>query len=527
MKLVEKFLENCQRHQDAAMVEVLSTQGTEGVRSYSYAQMLQAARQVAAMLPVTPEPTRVGLVMRNSPEWVATDLGLLLAGHTEIPVPLAFAAEQAWHLLRNADLCLVDAAGQARLLQWQEQNPAFVLPALEVIDITALLQRPQPPEPAAPVVRDADYICKIIHTSGTTSAPKGVKIRAAGIDALITSLDTRLTPRNYARYASVVPLSLLIEQVLGVYMSFFDGGTVVFMPPEVAVLGEAGGSMRGLMPMLPLARPTMLIGPPILIEALLAACRAVPDASQAARYQRLFGHSEEVGVGVGGAPIAQAVLQELMDFGITVLEGYGLSENGSVVSSNAPGNFRLGTVGRPLDHVEVKIGEDGELLVRSSSLFAGYAGTDPSSCEVDADNWLHTGDIAAIDADGFIRIFGRKKHLIITAKGRNVSPEWVESNYKSLDCVEAAVIFGDRLEQLYGFFVIAPGVDAANAEAQIRAYGLQHLSEVERVEVIVCVASQGSVYGNYFTVTGRPQRDKIWQYLQTLLPTPPAGPAQS
>jgi long-subunit acyl-CoA synthetase (AMP-forming) len=513
---MDKILANCRVHADAPMVEVLVENGA--AKTWSYGEILRAAQVLCQRLQATEQALgrkpQVGLVARNSPEWVAADLALLLAENIEIPVPMAFAAEQAWHLLKNADICLVDAAGQSRLQQWQEKNPDFNLPTVIVLEINALLEQAQSLTASPAPHTNDDHLCKVIHTSGTTSAPKGVRIRCAGIDALIASLDRRLAVRNNARYLSMVPLSLLIEQVTGLYMTFFDGGTVVFLPQNVPLLGESGGKVGTMLGWITAARPTTMALPPAMVEALLAKSRAFNDANEEARFMRLFGHNHPTTIGVGGAPTSPAVLQELKDYGITVLEGYGLSENGSVVAFNAPGCYRLGTVGKPLDHVQVQIAEDGELLVKSTSLFAGYAGTDPSSCLVDEDGWLHTGDMASMDEDGFIRIFGRKKNLIITANGRNVSPEWVESNYKSLDCVEAAVIFGDRLERLYGFFVISANADLAQAEQQIRDHGAKHLSEVERVEVIVSIHSNASVYDNYFTVTGRPLRDKIWTYVQ-------------
>ncbi|MEN9864411.1 MAG: hypothetical protein RL748_1, partial [Pseudomonadota bacterium] len=217
MKFMDKILANCIDRGHAPMVEVLGENGA--AQTWSYAEILAAARAVCQIL----EPTEkqlgrklsVGLVARNSPEWVAADLGLLLTQSIEIPVPLAFAAEQAWHLLKSADVCLVDAAGQTRLQQWQEKNPDFKLPTVVQIDIDSLLQQSHTLPAQALSHTNDDHLCKVIHTSGTTSAPKGVRIRCAGIDALISSLDRRLSVRNNSRYLSVVPLSLLIEQVTG------------------------------------------------------------------------------------------------------------------------------------------------------------------------------------------------------------------------------------------------------------------------------------------------------------------------
>ena len=496
-------------------------------RVYTLGQLLDAAASLAvplcAMRETLGRPPKIGLAMRNSPEWMAADLALLFSGAVQVPVPLAFSAEQALHLLDGVDLCMVDAAGEAKVAQWFTADGADLpLPPKRMVAMDALLATAPPP--FDPPSLDPARICKIIHTSGTTSRPKGVMIRASGLDDLFASIRLRSTPDTYARTLSLVPLSLLIEQVSAVYMTLISGGLLHLLPPEVPLLGEAGATVARIVALLPQAAPSMLTLPPVVVEALLAECRRIPGETLEARCLRLFGRTTPTFIACGGAPTAPAVIAELERFGIRVYEGYGLSENSSVVSWNSPDCHRAGTVGKPLAHVSVRLADDGELLIRSSSLLAGYANADPSSCEIDADGWLHTGDIASIDADGFIRVYGRKKNVIIMANGRNVSPEWVESRYKSLDQVEQTVVFGDGLEALHGFFVLTPNADPARAEAAIRAFGERHLSEIERVETIVIATASAEVYRDCFTVTGRPKRDDIWRRMarteHTLLEEP-------
>ena len=516
MPLLERIEALCQQSPSAPMVEVMAM-GAGTARRYTRGEVLHAVKVMTHDLAALPsKPTgddKIGLIMKNSPEWVVADLALMASGRVEVPVPLAFASDQALHLLDGVTHCLVDRAGQARLQEWLAVAPAGTpKPMAHLIELDALLQAPHENTVTA-YMPDEQSICKVIHTSGTTSRPKGVRIRHAGLSALMASLQERITPGHYRRYLSLVPLSLLIEQVTAAYMTFLEGGTLVFLPPQQPLLGESGATTRALLPCLAQASVTALTLPPVVVEALLAACRAHQDESLESRCQRLFGHSEPAFIACGGAPTAPAVIAELAAYGIPIYEGYGLSENSSVVAWNAPSCFKAGTVGKPLNHVTVKLSADGELLVKSRSLFAGYAGTDPSSCEVDADGWLHTGDVGAMDDQGFIRVFGRKKNLIITANGRNVSPEWVESRYKSLDCVDQAVVFGDGLACLHGFFVISPDVSIEHATAQIQAFGLGHLSDVERVERVVASKASPDLYERYFTVTGRPKREAIWTHI--------------
>ncbi len=211
----------------------------------------------------------------------------------------------------------------------------------------------------------------------------------------------------------------------------------------------------------------------------------------------------------GGAPVHPDLLRRLDDHGLPVHEGYGLSENSSVVSWNTPAARRIGTVGRPLPHVRVRIADDGELLVNSTSLFAGYTRDDPSSLILDADGWLRTGDLARLDAEGFITITGRKKNVIITAAGRNIAPEWVEAQYAQLPFVRAVAVVGDGLTALHGLFLVEESTDLAVAEAAVKEFGEQHLSEVERVAVPHIAVADDRLYRRFFTVTGRPVRAAV------------------
>jgi hypothetical protein len=164
--------------------------------------------------------------------------------------------------------------------------------------------------------------------------------------------------------------------------------------------------------------------------------------------------------------------------------------------------------------VEVRLAADGELLVRSTSLFAGYTADDPSSCHVDADGWLYTGDLAELDGDGYLYIRGRKKNIVITAAGRNVAADWVASRYREVPGVLAAAVFGDGLDELVGFFVLADGVDADEARAAIARYGAAHLSDVERVTVVHTIGARDPRLAGLFTMTGRPVRDRIWALIE-------------
>nr|WP_237695056.1 AMP-binding protein [Streptomyces sp. SID5468] len=486
------------------MVEVLDADGAVAA-SHSYRAVTRAARaladRIAGQLPAGRAP-RIGVICGNTPEFVVTDLALLALRATGIPVPLAFTREQAASLLDGADLCLTDAQGAARLAEW---GADAVLPAgcpVVAADLTAPATVPYRLTGA-----DGDWISKVIHTSGTTSRPKGVRIRAHGVDALLGSLREVMPAGAFTRYLSFVPFSLLIEQVTGLYMVLLDGGCLTLLPSSAALVGTDAGAGEAALPYLAAARPTAVVATPALVAVVADAARRA-RAAGADIPRTLFGTATAPLICCGGAPVHPGTLRELDALGLPVHEGYGLSENSSVVSWNTPDARRIGTVGRPLPHVRVKVADDGELLVSSTSLFAGYTRDDPSSCLL-RDGWLHTGDLAAIDADGFITVTGRKKNIIITAAGRNVAPEWVEAQYARLPFVQAVAVVGNGLPALHGLFVLRPGTDPDQARAAIEAFGAEHLSEVERVARVHLVDAGQQRYRRYFTVTGRPMRAAI------------------
>ncbi|WP_053707730.1 AMP-binding protein [Streptomyces sp. NRRL B-3648] len=501
------------------LVEVLTADGSVA-RSYSYRRIVGAAAAVAAALrahpvrprgprpdgdPTDPAQLQVGVVTANGPEFLVADFAVLGAGAAEVVVPLAFTAEQTAAMLADIDVCLADEAGVRRLREWGLDK---VLPPdaeLRVLDIE------QDPSGTGPLFTEpdaGDRLCKIIHTSGTTSKPKGVCIREAALEELIGSLRSAMPADAYRRYLSLVPMSLLIEQVTAVYLVVCDGGTVVLLPPEVPLVGTSSFAPRAVLPHIRAARPTALVVTPALAEALLTAA----DDARAARREpvpALFGRAEAPLVCCGGAPVDADTLRRLDSSGIPVHEGYGLSENSSVVSWNTPAARRLGSVGAPLPHVRVRTAPDGELLVKSTSLFAGYkGGDDPSGCVVDEDGWLHTGDLADIE-DGYIWIKGRKKSVIITAAGRNVAPEWVEAQYRSHPAVLAVAVVGDGLPGLHGLFLVDPRASLDTVRAELDALGRERLSEVERVEVAHLVPADESLHAEFFTVTGRPRRSAV------------------
>lgn len=190
---------------------------------YDYGTLIDEAGQLGCLLSQrTASRAHIGIVMGNTPEWVLADLALLLAERVEVPVPLSFSSDQAEHLLQNCNIVLTDDIGAARLAEWQINGLKLMGKTLPI----ACGQTPVPKQILQPIFQQQfqnDSVIKIIHTSGTTSHPKGVKIRRKGLDALITALWQCVQCNDYRRYLNLVPLSLLIEQVTALYMPLTSG----------------------------------------------------------------------------------------------------------------------------------------------------------------------------------------------------------------------------------------------------------------------------------------------------------------
>ncbi|SLM65148.1 MULTISPECIES: AMP-binding protein [Dickeya] len=526
MNILNRIIEQASQTPDApAIIQLhsLTPNGSGDEVHHSYFSLLQGIRALSHVIAAhdshaLPDNTGqavnreralspVGLIMGNSVEWVVADLALLYANRVEVPVPLAFSVEQASWLLRDCDLILTDAIGQQQLERWQQRGLSLEATIIPVsFDSLSSL----PSAPLAPPDAAQETIIKVIHTSGTTSHPKGVQIRRHGLDALVDALWQRASQGDYHRYLCLVPLSLLIEQVTAIYMPLTSGGAILLPPVTLPPLGSPGVQAVDRLSLIAAARPTAMTLTPALVEALAEKAR---NCTAENRLRSLFGHERLPLLAVGGAPVESEILHGLNQLGIPVYEGYGLSENSSVACWNYRGAHRIGTVGQPLPHVEIRLADDGELCLRSTSLFAGYAGDDPSSCHVDADGWLHTGDIARQDDEGFISIVGRKKTMIITANGRNISPEWLETAYRSVPGVVATIVFGDKRQFLGGIFIINDISNADTIRDAIHDYARQHLNELEQISDPILVPHHPDIMEQLFTVTGRPRRNMVADFL--------------
>jgi len=457
----------------------------------AYAVLVDEIRRVSATLREE-KPAALGLLMDNTPAWVVSDLASLQAAMPCVPLPLFFSPGQIAHLIASAGIEMI-LTDQPEALRALLAGIGVRLVEEGQISIAgrgiAMLRLPEPPPGLIPA-----GVAKITFTSGTTGDPKGVCLTRQAMETVAASLQQACAAEARDRHLCALPLATLLENIGGVYVPLLAGAVCVL--PGLAAVGLKGSSgldaAAFLRALIEYDIATCILIPQMLL-ALVSAVHASGKRPGRLRY-----------VAVGGAPVSPQQLEQASALGLPVFEGYGLSEAGSVVAVNAPGATQAGTVGRPLSHVRIRFAEDGEILVKGA-LFSGYLGRPET---LPADGYYATGDIGHLDDDGFLHITGRKKHIFITAFGRNVSPEWVERELTVQPAIAQAVVFGEA--RPFNVAILSPrdGSDEKHVQQCVEAANAQ-LPDYARVSRWLSADAPFSVANGLFTGTGRPRREAI------------------
>jgi len=420
-------------------------------------------------------------LMDNGPAWVVADLAALHAGVAHVPLPGFFTPEQVRHALQAAGVDTLLASAPLAAL-WPQAPRRDVELAGQAC---ALLALPHDPVPLPAGTR------KITFTSGTTAAPKGVCLREEGLRSSAQALVQALEPLDIRRHLCALPLAVLLENVAGVLAPLARGATVVVPPlAQVGLTGSSGFDPQGLHAAVRRHQPHSLILLPQMLRAWTAWLQA--SGQRAPACLRM--------VAVGGAAVGRKLVEAARACGIPAYEGYGLSEGGSVQTLNLPDADGPGSVGRPLPHARVRIAGDGEIEI-SGTLMAGYLG-DPAPVPA----WWPTGDLGSIDADGFLHVAGRKKDVLITGFGRNVSPEWVEATLRGEAAIGQAVVFGEGQPALRAvLWPTSAAVPDALLAAAVQAAN-ETLPDYARIAGWVRARAPFSAEAGLATANGRPRR---------------------
>ncbi|HXE73945.1 MAG TPA: long-chain fatty acid--CoA ligase [Candidatus Nitrosotenuis sp.] len=466
--------------------------GSYQFRTYKQIQTL-VHDFAAALIDLGLEPgDRVALFSNNRPEWVITDLGAMHAGCVSVPLYATLAEGDVKHILTDCGAKVVVTASEAhtqKVISVEAQCPDLQhIVAIEPTSATSTKKlwtwtdflkhgRDQMSARQAEIENrianlQATDLATIVYTSGTTGKQKGAMLAHGNIVSNATTVVGLVNLQAVDVELSFLPLSHTFERI--VYYGLIAAGASIGYAESIDTVAD---NLKEL-------RPTVVPSVPRLFEKIHARVMAQAAASplkakifdwalkvgrefREASYrgsvppllklQHQIAHKlvfskihERTGGNVrffisGGAPLRRDVGEFFLDAGFLLLEGYGLTETSPVLTVNPPHHPKIGTVGKPIPHVEIKIADDGEILCKGPNIMLGYFGNEQATREViDEQGWFHTGDIGRFDEDGYLMITDRKKELLVMSNGKNVAPQPIENALKSSPFIEQAVVIGDN-----------------------------------------------------------------------------------
>ena len=417
----------------------------------------------------------VAVLSRTRLEWILLDWAVMSIGAVVVGLYPTSSAKECEYILGHCEAVLAFAEDEEQTrklvsIRGSLPNLREIIPFdwLEKLESDGRLAKHLQPEPVA-----EDDLATLIYTSGTTGPPKGCMLTHRNlVTAAIRVVEGMNKPddvvllflpmaHSYARLAHqaashrgatvalVADVARVPEALTTVCPTILPSVPRVYEKVHANTLGEierAGGLHRriGLWALGVGARTSRARREGARVGGLLALQQRLADRLVFAKVRERLGGRLRVGVS-GAAPLSPDVMEFFDGLGVPVVEGYGLTETASSATVNEPGDFRIGTVGRPVDGAEVRLADDGEILIRSDSVFAGYyKEPEATAAALTDDGWLRTGDVGEIDDEGFLKITDRKKDLIITAGGKNIAPQNLENALKTSRFVSQAIVVGDR-----------------------------------------------------------------------------------
>ncbi len=450
---------------------------------------------------------KVSILANTRPEWTYCDFAALSAGATVVPIYQTNSPEECQYVLENSDATAViveDDEQLAKIDQIRDKVPKLQ----HVIRMTGsgggaismdeLMER-------GSGLSESDWeqrwssvgpedICTFIYTSGTTGPPKGCVISHGNYRSMLDMIhevnvlgDDELTYLYLPLAHSFALLIQLGTFDLGASLAYWERDPLKIVPnlaevkptyfPSVPRMFEkiytaATGAVEkegGLKKVIfnwavgvgKKVRQRERDGKPI--GFLLQKQHDLADKLVLSKIRNLFGGQLKLAVS-GAAPINPEILRFFDAAGVLVLEGWGMTETSTAATIATPDDFKFGTIGKPFTGCEIKIADDGEILAKGPNIFQGYYKNDEATSETLVDGWLHTGDVGEIDEDGFLKITGRKKDIIITAGGKNITPANIEAEVKQNQYVSQCVVIGDRRPYLVALITLDPEEVAKLAE---------------------------------------------------------------
>lgn len=455
----------------------------------------------------------VCILMGNVPEWPISDIGTIMAGGVGVGLYPTSSAEQIAYIINHSDaeFVLVDSREQlekirsirARLTKVRhivalELDAPFDLASRDEISYRDFIRRGQAERSRLALLLQEraesakpDDVAIMVYTSGTTGHPKGACLSHRYIINSVESLRQTIPIYDTDVSFSYLPFCHVAERISGLYNRLYAGASAYFVD-DLARLGEYMLEVR----------PTVFASLPRFFEKIHA--QAVLDG--ATRIKDYFGGRIRLATS-GGAPLPLEVAQFFADAGLPILQAYGLTEN-VCVAFNRPDKYKFGTVGPPMPGCEVRIAADNEILVRSEMMFSGYYKAPEETAKMFADGWLLTGDLGELDEDGFLKIIGRKKELIVTSTGKKVAPALLENMLKEHHLISQAMVYGEGRSYLVALITLNAAAERDKVQSIIDAVN-RRVSSTESIKRFVILDRDFEIVRDEITPTGKLKRDVI------------------
>ncbi len=475
------------------------------------------------------------ILSENRPEWVISDVANLCLGGITVPIYTSLIPEQIKYIIDDSDAKIVVVSDQG---QWQKieaikseltkvtsyitclsEAPEGVLTFAQVLERGKKMDKQNPGlfEKMALEVKP-DAIASIIYTSGTTGPPKGVMLTHSNIFSNVKTCSSLLPFKDTDTVLSFLPLSHILER-MGMFVYLYNGMSIGFAE-SIDTLGE------NLLEV----RPHIMVNVPRVLEKIYAKVIDNVQVSSslkrkiffwAVKVGRKYGRKKILNQPIskflqfkrnlanklvfskvyaktggrvrfflcGGAPLSKDIGEFFYAIGLTVIEGYGLTETSPVITANTFENLKFGTVGKPIPGVDVRIDEDGEILTKGPHVMNGYYKKEAASREVFEGGWFHTGDIGHFDEEGFLVITDRKKDIIVTSGGKNVAPQPIEGILNLNPYISNALVIGDSRKFISA--LVVPNFEKLEEYAKQNNISFEdHCDLVKKEEIVRFIQEQ-------------------------------------
>ncbi len=490
--------------QERPRPDLFSSKDTEGIyrdTSSTEAQRLVRAIRLGLDSLGVSRGDRVAILAENRMEWALADLAILSLGATGVPIYPTLLPDTIEYILKDCEPVAIFVSnteqaakiGEIRgglpflreVISFEHVQLPDIMPMTKLIQIGQNLADKHPQSPADDVgPADKDDPCSIIYTSGTTGNPKGVVLSHWNFVSNVVIVADTVPMNQHDKMLSFLPLSHVLERMAGYYTPLHIGMGIAYAESVETVAAD-----------MELVKPTIMVSVPRLYEKIFDRVNSMAMAGSplkrniylwARRIGQEWGEKVRAGEKVpfglalqyriadklvfaklrartggrlnffvsGGAPLATHINEFFYAAGMKILEGYGLTETSPVVTCNSFEDFRIGSVGKVIPETEVRIAEDGEIVVRGPQVMQGYYKDEAATREVMTEGgWFQTGDIGHFDEDGFLYITDRKKDIIVTAAGKNIAPQPMENAFKKNKFISQIVVLGDRHPYLVSLIV--------------------------------------------------------------------------